>query len=209
MILSKEERGRLKKLYGDDKVFIALHEELRGVPNKFKLSTKDTVSLLRRTEHGGRYVMRYDAESNPAFQQIMGMSVIVDKKNEKFFITKPHHKVSVEKRGSYQMCFGKRVDPADQRSIVKASLTALEEHFDLELKPGAYLFGTIRDLMKDPGITGFVFINPVVKVKMKPVKGRIGKWMSQDELVESYFYFDSWSQMIIDHLFSAKNRGVI
>lgn len=205
MLLSKEERDRLRKIHGDDQVFVILHHELGKVPNKLTALNKSTPGLISRVEQKGRYVMSYDTPNNPAFQQIMAMYAIVNKDN-KFYITKPHHKVGALNIGSCQLVYQTHVRPEDARSIEKAATRHLEKHFIIERLNEKLLYstGTLRDLMKDPGRIGFTYVCTAKKAKMKPVKGKVGKWMSTRELVDNYFYFDPWSKVIIDHLFMTK-----
>ena len=78
--LSKQQ---LMKKYGTEQVFIVPFSSVLHVPDKFNPNSSEI-----NNNYGaiGKYVMRYDAEYNPSFQQLISYALIANKAKTKFFV---------------------------------------------------------------------------------------------------------------------------
>lgn len=201
-------KRQLEAKYGDEQVFVVPFAEATHIGDKF---TKTVASLpsLRQWDAKGKYILRSDAEYNPALQQLIPYVIILDITGTKFYVSR---RIAGEERlkGSYSLGFGGHIDPTDgsQDVILKAFERELNEEVYINRKnTPAVLLGYVRDLdspTKDH--LGFVFTVTARSVKIKEDNVLEGFWMSLQDLVDNYHKFESWARHIIDYLFVLQQK---
>ncbi len=198
----------LREKYGNEKVFVVPHIYVSGTKDGF---TKEnhTPMIWGKYDTIGKYIFRYDAEGQPAFQQIIPYIIVFSPKTNKFLVSmrKPN---SGESRlvGQMSIGFGGHVDISDGTKDVlfKALYRELHEELHVELTDPAKFVGYVRDMgSKTSDHFGCVFLIHADDASVKEVDKLEGSWLSIDDLETSYFHFESWSKYIIDHLVA--NRG--
>lgn len=203
-------KRQLQARYGDEQVFVVPLADTLHVGDKFTEKENDLLSL-RQWDAKGKYVLRSDAEHNPALQQLIPYVIILDVTGTKFYVSK-RILGDDRLRGTLSLGFGGHVNPVDGSNDV--ILTALERELDEEvfikrLKAPVNLLGYVRDLessTKDH--LGFVFTVKARYVKVKEDTILEGFWMSLQDLIDNYHKFESWARHIIDHLFITRQRNL-
>jgi len=205
MLPDKALKKKLMEKYQDEQVFVVPFESVTHIQDKFTPSTDD-IKALDLYDKLGKYILRYDAEYNPAFQQLIPYVLITDKSGEKFYVSK---RIAGDNRllENYSLGFGGHINPCDGSVsvILKALHRELNEELDMTMIEDSIDFlGNVRDLTSTtPDHLGFVFSVKVKRVKIKEKDKLKGSWMTKEELVDNYFHFEGWSKYVIDHFFES------
>ena len=193
----------MQEKYGDEQVYVVPFLTVNHITDKFSPRSMK-VHDLASFDQKGRYVLRSDAEHNAHFQQLIPYVIVSNKGQTSYYVSQ---RIKGDDRlvNSYSLGFGGHINPCDGHSNVLIS--SLKRELDEELKASfdystLTFHGNVRDLSSDTSDhLGFVFSIEAAKVKIKETDRLKGIWMTKEELVENYFYFESWSKYIIDHLF--------
>ena len=200
---SKQE---LKQKYGDEKVFVIPIDLVTGIPDKKKRKKHDK-NIWTRYANEGKYIPRWEAEYNNAFQQIIPYFVVTNEDESKYFVAK---RLGGESRliDKLSLGFGGHINECDGNTepIFKGLVREMEEELILMPSSPFQFCGTIRDITSPTNDHfGLAFI---VKAKEEDVALReIGKmeceWMTKEQLFENYPKFEGWSKYIIDELYNS------
>ena len=190
---------QLKDKYQDEMVYVIPHHLMQMVPDGY---TPQGAIDHAWVDRSGRFVHRYDAEENKAFQQLIPYVLIRNKKG-KYFVAE---RLAGDERleGKKTLGFGGHLEPADglQNIILNGLHRELHEELVLGRPKDPMPIGTVRHL-GGPTFdhTGVVFEMEVTSARIKETGKLKGRWMTAQELIEDYFHFESWSRMYIDHLY--------
>jgi predicted NUDIX family phosphoesterase len=206
MYVDRALKKKLMDKYQDEKVYVVPFESVTQIKDKFTPSD-NPIKALDSYDKLGRYILRYDAEYNPAFQQLIPYVLITDKSGEKFYVSK---RIAGDKRllKNYSLGFGGHINPCDgSLSVILTALhRELNEELDMNMIEDSIEFlGHVRDLTSTtPDHLGFVFTVKAKKVKIKEKDKLKGLWMTKQELIDNYFYFEGWAKHIIDYFFEVE-----
>ena len=181
-------------------------EEASFIKDGFTKNKENNI-FLRNFDNKGKYILRYDAEYNSCFQQLIPYILVTDKKGEQYYISK---RISGEPRlrQSLSLGVGGHINPCDgyQDVILKALNRELHEELNIVPHNSPEFLGYVRDLK---GATsdhlGFVFTIKAKKVTVKEEKNMKGCWTDLEGLIDNYFKFESWAKYIIDHFYHFDN----
>lgn len=204
-------KKQLEAKYGNEQVFVVPFANTTHIGDKFT-KTEIGISTLSRWDFKGKFILRSDAEYNPALQQLIPYVIILNSTGTKYYVSR---RIAGEERlqGSYSLGFGGHIDLIDgsQNVILKAFERELnEEVFIKRKKEPAKFLGYVRDLessTKDH--LGFVFTVSARSVKIKEDNVLEGCWMTLQELVDNYHKFEGWAKYIIDYLFVLQQKKSI
>ncbi|MCY7865977.1 NUDIX domain-containing protein [Bacillus spizizenii] len=208
MYIDKATRQKLKDKYKDEKVFVVPFDSVTHIPDKFSPNNED-IKLLNKYDTKGKYILRHDAEYNPAFQQLIPYVLITDATGEKYFVSK---RIAGDTRllGKLSLGFGGHINPCDGAlAVILAALhRELSEEVEIDMVEDSIEFlGNVRDLTSTtPDHLGFAFTVKANQVRIKEDDVLEGLWMSKQELIENYFGFESWSRYIIDHFYESEEN---
>lgn len=192
---------KLQKIYKDQKVFIIPSSYLDNIDDKFTKHKHDN-NIWSKYDSVGRYIYRYDAESEPAFKKLIPYFLITNNERTKYYVAKNKEtnklelgqgKPIVQDIGSYQI-------------ILKA---LSNEIFRINVDPTsrAKFIGTIKDNDEEKNSFGLVFIFTAKENSVSINENtHENLWMSEEELIENYSKFDNWSKYIIDFIYSQIDR---
>lgn len=199
-------KKQLKDKYGDEQVFVVPFGLVKNIPDRFTKETKgpkELEKMLNSICSRGQFIFRYDAEYNPAFQQLIPYVVISNLSGTRYYVSE---RISGDARlvSKYSLGFGGHINPIDNghENLIMAALKRelCEELFYEKMSEPEFL-GYIRDLHSETrDHLGFVFQVKAKKVRIKETDVLKGKWMTLEELEDRYFHFESWSRYIIDYL---------
>ena len=154
----------------------------------------------------GHYIYRYEAEENPAFQQLIPYVVIRDLSKEKFYISK-RIKGDDRLQGKLSIGFGGHLSPEDCYGEINIIYSGLKRELseevyidDSDITPS--FLGYVRDLSGSTSDhLGFVFTVETNNVFIKEDDALQGQWMMLSELVDRYYEFENWGRYIIDYFY--------
>lgn len=195
----------LKNRFGDEQVFVVPATVFSHISDGFTLSNPKG-SAHEQYDSVGRFIYRYEAESNPAFLQLIPYVIIYDPKKEKYY-TYNRKEGSGEKRLVHQKSigFGGHINPVDgPASVVKnGMMRELSEELTLKLVDEPKFIGFTKNL--DSNLNdhiGFIYVAEVKNAKIKKEE-RVkyeGHWLTKEQLEKEYFKFESWGRFIISYL---------
>lgn len=206
-------KHHLKTQYGEEQVFVVPYNYTINIPNGFNVLDTRAKDLIRSYESTGIFMKRYDAEYNTSVQQIIPYTLIFSQyKSDKIYVAK---RLAGDNRliDTYSLGFGGHINPEDKpHCITNAAIRELNEEVDIKYptrKVKPKLVGTARDLVSETKEhLGFIFAVKASGVKIREKDKLKGKWLDIFELVDKYYFFESWSRFIIDELFSfCKNES--
>jgi predicted NUDIX family phosphoesterase len=202
--MTKEE---LKAKYRNEKVFVVPFESVESIPNKFS-EVKHNKNLWKQFDSIGSYIYRYDAEGEPAAQQIIPYVLILNNTGDKIFATK---RIGGESRllNKVSIACGGHIDEIDgiKEVLFRAAVRELFEEVDVEADEPLKIIGYVRDMNSATNDhTGVVIIaHAVNEVKVKETNILLGQWMSLQDLIDNYEKLESWSKYIVDHFVTKKS----
>jgi predicted NUDIX family phosphoesterase len=194
-------KAKLKQKYGDEQVFVIPHMILSGINDKFT-HVDHFHGIWNKFDTAGRYILRYDAEMNPEFQQLIPYILVQDPINKKFFVAE---RIAGEPRliGRISLGFGGHINPCDGTKDVlfKALYRELNEELYIEPTSAAKFVGYVKDMTSTTNDhTGCVFVVQATVASIKEKENLKGEWVSIKELEDSYFKFEGWAKYVIDYL---------
>lgn len=204
-------KQQLINKYGNEQVYVVPYDSVSNVPDKFSKSD-DNLEALKKYDLMGKYIFRYDAEYNPAFQQLIPYVLVTNTTGTKYYVSK---RIAGDQRlvKNYSIGFGGHIDVVDGSNniILKGLERELHEELDIEiLRDSLEFFGYVRDLSSETSEhLGFVFTVKAKSMKAVSIREKenlVGTWMTLDELVDNYFLFENWSKYIIDYLYEQHNN---
>ena len=192
---------KLQKIYKDQKVFIIPSSYLDNIDDKFTKHKHDN-NIWSKYDSIGRYIYRYDAESEPAFKKLIPYFLITNNENTKYYVAKN------KKTGKLELGQGNHIieDTGSYQIILKA---LSNEIFRINVDPTsrAKFIGTIKDNDEEKNSFGLVFIFTAKENSVSINENtHENLWMSEEELIENYSKFDNWSKYIIDFIYSQIDR---
>lgn len=201
------DKQTLKKKYGNEKILIVPFEEMAYVKDGFT-PTKHNSSKWSSFDNIGEFVFRYDAEGEPSMQQIIPYILIINKEQNKLFVTK---RIGGDPRliGKLSIACGGHIDSCDKGKeiLFKAAVRELYEEVDAEYSSPLQIIGTVRDLSSSTsdhlGIVIIAFAKDEVHVKEKETLE--GAWLSLNELIDNYENLEGWSRYIVDYFVNKKS----
>lgn len=201
---------KLKQKYKDEQVLIVPSMNAAAVPDGFCRKISVLTESMFKTAH--TFVYRYDAEYNYSLVQLIPYIIVVNRTQDKLFVTQ---RIAGEERliSGFSLGCGGHVNPQDmsQDTMLKAAHREMEEELDVTLVKNTDLvvYGTVRDYDSPTREhLGLVYIATAAKVKVREKDTLSGQWMDMSALVTNYNKFESWARHIIDHLFvNNKNSG--
>lgn len=191
----------LREKYGDEQVYVVPYQSMKNVPDKF--TPCNDIASLSEYDKIGRYILRYDAEENVSFQQLIP-HIMIKNQQGKYLVA---DRISGDERltGQKTLGFGGHIDPVDGHVsvILNGMMRELYEEVDIKPISPTYIYkGTMRDLSSSTSDhTGFIFEITVKSAKIKETHKLKGQWMTVEQLVDHYFQFESWGKMYIDYLY--------
>ena len=199
-------KAKLKAKYGEEEVLTVPAYFVSAIKDGFTPEKHDSKIFSRYDQHG-RFIKRYDAEGDNAFQQIIPYVLIANKDETKFFVSK---RIDGDHRLKDQLSlgFGGHINPCDAergRDILLAALIReLHEEVYLEISGQVNYMGSMRDMTSSTSDhIGFVFkvhVEHEDETKILETDKLEGYWMNKDELYEQYFKFEGWSKSLINYL---------
>ena len=208
MEISKQ---KLKEMYGNERVMVVPYQVLSSIEDKFSLPGQQPAWLYKKIMDNYRFIFRYDAEYDSAFQQIIPCALMANHDETQYYVA---HRIHADDRffDTYMITFGGHVSPVDNRvamPIFSGLMRELREELNYTQLKGTRecLLGTVRDIASDH--FGLVYKFQIQKKVSINEKDKLrGQWMSMDDLYKNYHKFESWSRYIIDHLyFNSKRRA--
>ena len=200
-------RSKLKEKYGDEKVFVITPDVVSGIPDKFTKQRHDA-NIWSKYDNIGKYIPRWQAEYNYAFQQLIPYFLVCNQDETKYFVSK-RLKGDHRLNNKLSLGFGGHIDECDgyNECVLHALGREMNEELIIEPISKAQFIGTIRDLTSDTNDHfGLAFIIKAEedKVEINEKDKLEGVWMSKEELFEHYYSFENWSKYIIDYLYENK-----
>lgn len=206
MPVDKATKARNKEKYGDEQVFVIPFPAVAGLQDKFT-RVEHTKEIWTKYDTAGKYIFRYDAEGEPAFQQLIPYILVTNSAMDKFYVSR-RLSASGEERlhGQTSMGFGGHINPCDgvYEVLFHAMMRELHEELYIEPVSAAKFVGHVRDMTSTTNDhLGCVFIVQANDgVCIKETESHAGEWMELKQLEDRYFEFESWSKHIIDYLVS-------
>lgn len=202
-------RNELKKKYGDEKVFVIPVNLVTGIPDKFTRQKHDP-NIWIRYANEGKYIPRWEAEYNNAFQQIIPYFVVTNEDETKYFVAK---RLKGEARlvDKLSLGFGGHINECDGHTqpIFKGLVREMGEELNILPSSKLQFCGTIRDITSETndhfGLAFIVKANEE-NVSLREVDRMECVWMTKEELFENYTKFEGWSKYIIDALYDNYDR---
>lgn len=195
-------RLELKKKYGDEQVFVVPYQVISQVNDKFT-KEKNTKDVWNKYNSKGTFILRYEAEYNPSFQQIIPYFFIFNKDKDKVYIAE---RLKGDARLSHMLSlgFGGHINPCDGHIDIISNALNREMNEELNIVPLSDFeyCGTIRDISSETNDHfGLIFSIIADEVSIKETDTLEGKWMTIPELIENYHKFENWSKFIIDSFY--------
>lgn len=200
----------LKEKYKDEKVLCIPNSNLKSLKNPHK----DHVhSLLKAIKKHGYFDYRYNAEVDYTSKQVIPYVVL--KCKDKYFVTQ---RVKGDSRlvGGLSIAVGGHVNPCDlgvvtnldyPKLIVDSCMVReLEEETTIDftkVKNKEYVttfIDTRSDVSKVHVCLLVVIELEDTSLEIKETDKLIGKWLSPQEIMESYDKLEGWSQIAVDLL---------
>lgn len=190
-----------KKKYKDEEVYIVPRYELVDIKDKFTKSNKINSNFFN-----GTFIKRYEAENEPALQQIIPYIIIKHEKENSYYISQ---RIGGEERlkNKLSIGFGGHINPCDCRGdfIQNCITRELSEELIINKYSKPKFIGYIRDIESSTNDhTGLVYTIKTKDAEIKENDSLIGKWMSPKELKENYFKFEGWAKYLIDVILENK-----
>lgn len=209
MPVDKAKKQQLKEKYQDEQVFVVPFPVVAGYQDGFDRK-KHTSDIWQKFDTVGKYIFRYDAEGEPAFQQIIPYILVIHPNMDRFYVSR-RLIGSGEQRlvGKSSMGFGGHINPCDgATSVLFHSLfRELHEELDIATVSEAKFIGYVRDLNSATNDhLGCVFIVQASEVSVKETDKYEGEWMTYAQIEEEYFKFEDWSKHIIDYVVKTGER---
>ncbi len=209
MLSNLDMKKTLIEKYKDEQVFVVPYDTVDHIQDQFSAVNHKIFSInsLKLYDSKGKYVLRSDAEYNPAFQQLIPYVLISDTTGKRLFISQ---RIAGEQRllKDFSLGFGGHINPCDGNNnvIMNAFHRELKEEVKINIyKDNIDFMGHVRDLKSSTSDhLGFVFIVKATKVSIRENKNLIGQWMSVEDLEKNYSNFESWSKHIINWLYLNK-----
>ena len=200
--------NKLKEKYGNEMVFVVPFDAIAntipdGYTQKEFIKSSDMLASLGAK---GNFIFRYDAEYNTAFQQLIPYTMVFNNNYSKIYVAK---RIAGDARlvESYSLGFGGHINTCDLKDVrttlwLNAAKRELDEELDI-VNPSEPIFnGYIRDLKSETSEhIGLLYSITCDDVKVKETDCLVGEWMAIDEILDKYTKFESWSKMLIDHMF--------
>lgn len=204
MPVDKAQKAKLKEKYQDEQVFVVPFSIVAGLQDKFT-RVQHSQDIWTKYDTVGKYIFRYDAEGEPAFQQLIPYVLVVDETEKRFFVSR-RKAASGEERlvGQVSLGFGGHINPCDgvREVLFKALVRELQEELFIDPSSAAKFLGYVRDMTSETNDhVGCVFIvkaNGDVSVKERDKYE--GEWVTMDQLESDYFRYENWAKHIIDYL---------
>jgi len=194
-------KATLQKKYGDEQVYVVPFGQVAGVPDKFA----DPLEFCSYRFYEGSFILRSDAEYNPAMIQLIPYIIVTNKAHDKLYVTK---RIAGEERlkDSLALGCGGHINPCDcgRDLIMKAAFREMNEELNIRMAKNTNIIqiGTVRDLeSKTNEHLGIVMLVTAGSVSVKEKENLKGLWMTYDELVANYSHFESWAKHILDYMF--------
>lgn len=202
-MLSKDQ---LKEKYKDEKVFVLPANLVQNVNDKFTKQAH-TQEIWTKFDNIGQYIYRYDAEYNPAFQQVIPYFLIENKDGSKYYVGK---RIQGDDRlqGKLSLGFGGHINECDGYSnmIIKALTREMHEELNIDpISPFRYI-GTMKDLTSETNDHfGLIFVikSEEDTISIKETNNLEGVWMTKEEMYNEYGRFENWSKYILDYLYES------
>lgn len=196
---------QLKNKYKDEQVFVIPFADAKHISDKFTRIKGEEDSIWTRYSSSGKYIMRYDAEYNPIFQQLIPYVLIQN--GDKFYVTK---RIAGESRlkDSLSLGFGGHINPCDgtKDPVFRGMVRELMEEVYVEPTTKATFVGYTRNMTSELNDhIGLVFLLQVSQASIRETDSLEGIWMTIDELEKDYFKFEGWARFIIDYLSTNKS----
>lgn len=197
----KMNKLELKNKYKEEKVFVVPFESTKNVNDGFT-SKKHTKEIWKAFDSIGKYIYRYDAESNPSFQQIIPYIIITNKDGNKIYTT---NRIAGDSRLVNKMSIGigGHINEEDGyiETIFKCAVRELFEEVDIETSSPFTFIGYVRDMISETNdhLGVVLVIKAESNVKVKETDKLEGDWKTIDELILNYNKLENWSKYIVDH----------
>lgn len=215
IVLDAKLKKELQKKYQDEQVLIIPTQHLSSIGDRFTKisSTEEGIAKVDKLMLDSKYVYRYDAEYNSAFQQVIPYCVIRNRAGNKFFV---NERLSGETRlvSNLSLGFGGHINPEDGRhnALYNGLIRELNEEVSLPENTDKRLIGYVRDLTSDlTDHTGFIFeltTANMSETKIKETDKMNGYWSSLDELADNYYRFEGWSRYLIDYYYDQRKNNM-
>jgi predicted NUDIX family phosphoesterase len=164
------------------------------------------LELLKNPENF-QFKKRNEIESDPSFKQIIPYIVITYNNT---ILSYQRGKLQSEKRlmGSYSIGFGGHISVMDvnlfEVTYKEAMLRELYEEVIIESKYSEKIFGFINDDSNEVGKVhfGIIHIIELDNKNVKPKEKSINKlkFVTIQNLIEHYTYYENWSKICIDNI---------
>lgn len=188
---------QLKDKYGDVKVFVIKDDML----NDESLYIGDMEVFL---QSHGEFILRYEAELNPEYRQIIPYCLI--RCDDNYFITK---RINGDERliNQYSIGIGGHIDFVNtEYDIIKNSLQReLDEEVDIRCNIDSIRLAHMiisNNTEVDKAHLGLVYIIDVdsldVEIKEKDVLE--GCWISEDDLINFDGKLETWSKICVEKI---------
>ena len=194
-------KATLQKKYGDEQVYVVPFNQVAGVPDKFA----DPLTFCSYKFYEGSFILRSDAEYNPAMIQLIPYIIVTNKAHDKLYVTK---RIAGEERlrDSMALGCGGHINPCDSGRdiIMNAAFREMNEELNIHLTKDTELqqVGTVRDLSSETNEhLGIVILATARTVSVKEKENLKGAWMTYEDLVINYSCFESWAKHILDYMF--------
>lgn len=205
--LSIKERLALRDKYKDEKIYVIPADKI-NCKDKFTKMKHDK-DIWKKYDHLGKYIYRYEAEYDPAFQQPIPYLIVTNKDQTHFYVTK---RIGGDSRlkNLLSLGVGGHINEEDgyDEIILKCLIREMNEELNINpISPYQFL-GTIRDLgSKTAEHFGLLFIVKAdTDVSVKEKDKIQGYWMKKETLFDKYTLFENWSKFIIDYLYENKDK---
>jgi predicted NUDIX family phosphoesterase len=166
----------------------------------------DLVALGRAVAASGRFVPRPIAEEDPSFKQLIPYVVLRD--GERVYLTeRTTAGGDVRLHGKASIGVGGHLNPVDdgQDPLTDGLRREWSEELETDWEPRFQLVGLLND---DGNPVGAVHLGVVFTVAAdgRDVSVRehdklVGRWASLDEVREAWDRLETWSQLVVEHLF--------
>lgn len=196
----------LKKKYGDETVVVIPKDVFCDMNDEYVTGWYDVSRFVDKFYDRASSMLRYEAENNEEYRQLVSYVVIRNYQTGKYFMTR---RIKGDERLVGRIaCVGGHMDRDDSMSFVDCAARELTEECNFD----KFAETKLRETMLPIGLiarsgsevdrvhAGVVYtVNVGCDVTINETEKLEGIWMTAQDIRNNYDMCESWVQMLIDH----------
>lgn len=203
MTLNKIDKIKNKVLYRDEMVFCVPANTIENISNEFNESTISS-KIWSLYDNKGKYMLRADVEGALGVYQLVPYITIINTKGE--ILTQIH-----KKSGKMSIGFSDHIKPDScgyNNIISKACFNICVKEFGPFVSTPLMFKGHIKTFTElTKGHLGLWFVSFVDTIEMKDTNNYEYKFMSQQELIDSYGKLEKWSKVTLNYIVESEDAN--